>query len=403
MPGVWAIIQGMMSSSLPFMEPLSPEQRQAFTEAVQQGLIAVPSPFLPKGPKALLGFWQAVAMDQACPKRSIHHWPDEFVAYVPAHMQVSQVQQLLAETGQQLPYDYPETWTVAQILAYAPLAENEPWHMSFRQGLLGLHWLDATGTCIGAGGRVMKNVTGYDLHRFHFGMHGALGLPIGVCLRTTPLPIHPLQRMSMPATSQQAIEVFHRFRQKPPEALQGLWMARSRLCLHWQGSEESLARTLQQVGLDAACMVPVPIDSHAAMYHVEVRGLAREVVLNAWNALQKLLPEAKIIFNLGTGVLEMRWPVDCIKAMADPLSLLLSWLEKAVATSSLTAVNILPWHVPDDHAAWARDQWALQLSPTLWQQLLRMRRVWGIEPHMFASAYGPFTPLQQNEKAVIHA
>lgn len=96
----------------------------------------------------------------------------------------------LRPAGQWLPFDPPrpaET-TIGGLIA---TAASGPLRQSFgtpRESLIGVRALLADGTLVKSGGRVVKNVAGYDLHKLLVGSFGTLALIIEATFKLQPRP-----------------------------------------------------------------------------------------------------------------------------------------------------------------------------------------------------------------------
>ncbi|MEM6673842.1 MAG: FAD-binding oxidoreductase [Planctomycetota bacterium] len=77
-----------------------------------------------------------------------------------------------------------------------------------RHHVLGMRVVDGAGRRARSGGRLVKNVTGFDLHRLHVGARGTLGFVVEVSLRLTPAPESEALLSSEPlATDAEAVEL----------------------------------------------------------------------------------------------------------------------------------------------------------------------------------------------------
>ncbi len=107
-----------------------------------------------------------------------------------AGLRLADLQAALAPSGQFLPLDpaYPETATLGGIVATADAGSWRQRYGSPRDLLLGLSFVRADGEIAKAGGRVVKNVAGYDLMKLFAGSYGSLGAIARVTFRTYPCP-----------------------------------------------------------------------------------------------------------------------------------------------------------------------------------------------------------------------
>ena len=112
------------------------------------------------------------------------------VVIVQSGMTLGELQKILAQHGQWLPIRPPGggNHTLGGIVALATCGPERLRYGAPRDLLLGLKFISGTGRLIAAGGRVVKNVAGYDVTRLMAGSAGTLGLLTELTFRTAPLP-----------------------------------------------------------------------------------------------------------------------------------------------------------------------------------------------------------------------
>jgi glycolate oxidase FAD binding subunit len=117
------------------------------------------------------------------------HSAADLVATIGAGTPVRAVQAVLARSGQRLALDPPSSEaTVGGMLA---TGEAGPLRHTFgapRDLLLGVEFVRADGTLAHSGGRVVKNVAGYDLGKLLCGSYGTLGVIASATFRLHPVP-----------------------------------------------------------------------------------------------------------------------------------------------------------------------------------------------------------------------
>jgi glycolate oxidase FAD binding subunit len=120
----------------------------------------------------------------------LEHNPGDFTITVEAGTPLAEVQEALATQGQWLAVDSP--WggegSIGGLVARGLAGGYRQRYLGLRDQLIGIRLLRADGVAARGGGKVVKNVAGYDLMRLFSGSWGSLGLITEVTLRTMPLP-----------------------------------------------------------------------------------------------------------------------------------------------------------------------------------------------------------------------
>ncbi|MBW4532002.1 MAG: FAD-binding oxidoreductase [Aphanothece saxicola GSE-SYN-MK-01-06B] len=125
--------------------------------------------------------------------------PGDFTITVAAGTPLVEVQQTLGHHGQWLSVDAPwgdgdgaAAGSIGGLVARGLAGGYRQRYLGVRDQLIGLELMRADGVTARAGGKVVKNVAGYDLMRLFTGSWGSLGLITELTLRTLPQP--PLRR-----------------------------------------------------------------------------------------------------------------------------------------------------------------------------------------------------------------
>jgi len=122
--------------------------------------------------------------------RIVEHAVDDLTVTVEAGVKLSDLQHILKDKNQFLALDpaYPEDATIGGIIATADSGSWRSRYGGVRDMLLGISFLRPDGAVAKAGGRVVKNVAGYDLMKLFAGSYGTLGIITEATFRLYPLP-----------------------------------------------------------------------------------------------------------------------------------------------------------------------------------------------------------------------
>ena len=115
--------------------------------------------------------------------------PEEGVLHAAAGTPVREIRSVVSAEGWELPLDPPgATSTVGGTVASAAVGPRAQVFGRVSDAILGLDVVGADGVASKCGGRVVKNVTGYDLAKLYCGSFGNLAVTTGAWLRLRPKP-----------------------------------------------------------------------------------------------------------------------------------------------------------------------------------------------------------------------
>ncbi|MEC5423183.1 FAD-binding oxidoreductase [Virgibacillus sp. C22-A2] len=117
----------------------------------------------------------------------------------------------LTKTGQRIALDtsWPELATIGGIVAANDSGAKRLLYGSARDLVIGTRIVYSDGRVIRTGGKVVKNVAGYDMNKLFIGSMGTLGVISEITIKLRPLPKYEgLSLLQFPAGNEQAIRDF---------------------------------------------------------------------------------------------------------------------------------------------------------------------------------------------------
>jgi glycolate oxidase FAD binding subunit len=149
----------------------------------------------PLGGRTMLGYGLPPARSGLCVdlrslNRVIDYPARDMTVTVQAGITISELQKLLAGENQRLPVDVPlaDRATLGGALAVNSSGPRRYGFGTLRDYVIGISAVNDAGQEFKAGGRVVKNVAGYDLCKLLIGSLGTLGIITQVTLKLRPLP-----------------------------------------------------------------------------------------------------------------------------------------------------------------------------------------------------------------------
>lgn len=224
--------------------------------------------------------------------------PEELVLSVRAGTPLDFVEDLLAERGQMLAFDpphhvhlhgtLPARTTVGGVLGSGWAGPRRLSAGNVRDHVLGFEAVSGRGEVFRAGGRVIKNVTGYDLSKLMVGSWGTLALLTEVTLRVLPRPQHEATLLVDPRAPGDSLALLRRAMALPLEVSCAACLPDGRAALRLEGFRPSVDERLRQ--LAPALGVPR-----------EARAILADESAALWNAVRDVHPlvgDAPVLWRL---------------------------------------------------------------------------------------------------------
>jgi glycolate oxidase FAD binding subunit len=170
--------------------PASVDEASALLRIAAEHALTV----VPRGGGSRLGWGTPVTscdllVDMGRMDAVVEHTAGDLVARVQAGARMGDVASALAgAAGQEIALDVPPSATVGGVIASALAGPRRLRYGSPRDLLIGVTIVRADGTVAHSGGKVVKNVAGYDLGKLLAGSWGTLGLIAEATFRLHPLP-----------------------------------------------------------------------------------------------------------------------------------------------------------------------------------------------------------------------
>ncbi|MDO5059665.1 MAG: glycolate oxidase subunit GlcE [Neisseria sp.] len=175
--------------------------------------------------------------------------PDELMLTVRAGTSLVEIEAVLAEKRQILPFEPPHFGKTATIggAVSAGLAGPRRAHAgAVRDFVTGCQMIDGRAQLLRFGGRVVKNVAGFDMHKTMVGAMGTLGVLTELSLKVLPAPFAE-QTQILACGAEEARRMMNALMGQPLP-LSGTFWADGKLFLRLSGTENGVRAAALQIG-----------------------------------------------------------------------------------------------------------------------------------------------------------
>jgi len=266
--------------------------------------------------------------------RMIEHEPADLTATCEAGMTLGSLKDALGKAGQTAPFDphLPRDATVGGLLATNASGSARHFYGTPRDFTIGMRFVTGDGLITKAGGKVVKNVAGYDMCKLYIGSRGTLGVITEATFKLAPLPAatsdFAVRSGSTGAAASFAMEIHRRGLSLRSVAVLNARAAVSTsladnnaylLAIQFAGTIAGVERSLEEAKSLAAesSLTLIPdLDSGNACASFFERGEGETIVRCStlpaetpalMDAVGKVAPHAKVVATPLTGIVRARW------------------------------------------------------------------------------------------------
>lgn len=190
----------------------------------------------------------ATALDVSKHSGIIDYDPTELCITVRAGTLLSDIERVLANENQILPFEPPQytpNATIGGAIAAGISGPRRAYSGSVRDAILGVTIINGEGEIVSFGGQVMKNVAGYDLSRMMVRSQGTLGVILEVSIRLLPKPKNEIT-VCLEGSQSFALDFFQKSRVLQMPITASAWF-NEQAFLRLSGSERLLANQLKKL------------------------------------------------------------------------------------------------------------------------------------------------------------
>ncbi len=185
----------MSSDSIPTTEEFTPASSGELARFVAENARTERHPLYPVGGRTGLQYGYAasqpgVTINLSSLSRVVDYPSRDMTITVEAGLRISALQETVSAENQQLPIDIAQAHraTIGGAIMADASGPRRYGFGTLRDYVIGVEGVDAQGRLFHAGGRVVKNVAGYDLCKLMVGSHGTLAILTEVTLKLKPAP-----------------------------------------------------------------------------------------------------------------------------------------------------------------------------------------------------------------------